>query len=83
MNCHSIDDSNKLLNIQDQHTEALGPNYEGCPCFTFDFGCCEDGLTIAKGPNKDECSGCQSSEFGCCEDGFTSAQGENMEGWMI
>ena len=70
----------KYLYFQDQHSPAEGENFAGCPCHTSDYGCCEDGVTLAGGPDKEECQGCEVSAFGCCPDGFTPAQGEDMEG---
>jgi hypothetical protein len=34
--------------LQDQHTVAKGPNFAGCPCETFDYGCCSDGVSVAQ-----------------------------------
>lgn len=51
----------------------------GCGCAYTKFGCCEDGKTIAQGPDKEGC-GCEASQFGCCADGITAAQGELFEG---
>ena len=65
---------------KDQNTPATGENYEGCPCQTFDYGCCKDGETVAQGPKKEGCSGCESSEYGCCPDNFTPATGPDAEG---
>ncbi len=53
---------------------------EGCPCDTYDFGCCPDGVSVAQGPKLEGCSGCESSDFGCCEDGFTAATGPDFQG---
>ena len=53
-----------------------GANQEGCPCYTFEHGCCSDGITKAQGHNLEGCADCSTSEFGCCPDNFTPA-GEN------
>ena len=53
-----------------------GANQEGCPCYTFEHGCCPDGITKAQGHNLEGCADCSTSEFGCCPDNFTPA-GEN------
>jgi hypothetical protein len=37
-----------VKNLQDQHTVAKGPNFAGCPCETFDYGCCSDGVSVAQ-----------------------------------
>lgn len=65
---------------QDQYTPASGPELAGCPCSTSDWGCCEDGLTVADGPNGEGCAGCAQSEHGCCPDAFTPASGPELEG---
>ena len=65
---------------QDQYTIALGPDLMGCPCGTSDFGCCEDGKTVAQGPNGEGCLGCHASEHGCCPDNFTPASGPDSGG---
>ncbi|KAH9487494.1 hypothetical protein Btru_075974, partial [Bulinus truncatus] len=48
------------------------------------YGCCYDGVTPAKGPNKVGCprliGGCRGTRYGCCKDGVTSARGSNKEG---
>lgn len=62
-----------------RYTPALGPGFEGCPCYTYQFGCCPDGKRFAKGPRQQGC-GCSESEFGCCTDGQTAATGPNSEG---
>lgn len=61
-----------------RYTPASGPNYEGCPCYTYQFGCCPDGKTIAKGPRQQGCS-CSDTEFGCCSDGETVADGNGCD----
>ena len=52
-------------------TKAVGSNFTGCPCETFAYGCCPDGITVAEGPNLEGCELNCSSEFGCCSDGIT------------
>lgn len=59
-------------------TNSLGPDGEGCPCWTSQFGCCPDGETQAEGPNLEGCGGCEASANGCCPDGFTPA-GKKLE----
>merc|ERR1712223_1295743 len=54
---------------------AQGLNQEGCPCHTFEFGCCPNGETQAQGSNLEGCDDCSTSEFGCCPDNFTPASG--------
>ena len=52
---------------------------EGCyTCDSYEFGCCEDGLTPASGKDFEGC-GCESSIYGCCLDGST-ATGDNFMG---
>ena len=68
------------MNFQDLNTPAQGINFTGCPCETFDHGCCSDGVSVAGGPNKENCPGCAESEFGCCPDNFTPANGPDMLG---
>ena len=69
-----------ICSCKDQYTFALGPNLEGCPCGTSEYGCCEDGKKVADGPNGEGCLGCQASEHGCCPDNFTPASGPGSEG---
>ena len=52
-------------------TEASGANLTGCPCESFTFGCCPDGVGISQGPNLEGCHLNCSSEHGCCPDGIT------------
>ena len=52
-------------------TNAVEANFTGCPCETFAYGCCPDGITVAQGPNLEGCELKCSSEFGCCSDGLT------------
>ncbi|XP_059156176.1 papilin-like [Physella acuta] len=53
-------------------------------CKTSTFGCCADGVTYAKGNNKQGCPPftglCSESRYGCCHDGVTAAKGENNKG---
>lgn len=59
---------------------ATGPNNEGCPaaCNYEPYGCCDDEITPAHGPNKEGC--CLNTVYGCCPDNILSAQGPNLEG---
>ena len=50
---------------------AQGANFTGCPCITFPYGCCPDGLTVAEGANLEGCGSNCSSQFGCCSDGIS------------
>ena len=50
---------------------------EGCD-ICGEFGCCEDGLTPALGPEHQGC-GCEASQYGCCLDG-SEARGEHFLG---
>lgn len=55
-------------------------------CAGSSYGCCGDGVTSAKGPNREGCpefniiGGCAGTRYGCCEDDVTSAEGPNREG---
>ena len=42
------------------------------------YGCCDDGITPAHGPNKEGC--CLNTLYGCCPDNVLSAQGPKLEG---
>lgn len=68
-----------LIYALHRHTPAQGGEFEGCPCHTYQFGCCPDGVTIATGPNLQGCV-CQQSKYGCCGDEVTAARGPNMDG---
>ena len=61
---------------------ARGPEYKGCekatPCKDSVWGCCEDLIHPAHGPNKEGC--CLSSTFGCCQDNINEAKGPNFDG---
>ena len=49
----------------------LGPNNEGCPCWTSKFGCCSDGVTTALGSDGEGCQDtCDDDDggLGCCQD---------------
>jgi hypothetical protein len=46
---------------------------QGCPCHTYEYGCCPDGESIARGPAQEGCT-CKDREFGCCPDRRTPAQ---------
>ena len=46
---------------------------QGCPCHTFEYGCCPDGESIARGPAQEGCT-CKDREFGCCPDRRTPSQ---------
>ncbi|GAB1602605.1 papilin-like, partial, partial [Argonauta hians] len=49
-------------------------------CASARYGCCEDGVTAARGPNYGGCPGCKHTQFGCCPDGATPAEGHNYAG---
>lgn len=63
-------------------------------CRRSSYGCCQDGVTAAIGPNQQGCSGtdgnlvirpdvrggCRQTRYGCCPDGVTAARGQNQEG---
>ncbi|GFO35486.1 papilin [Plakobranchus ocellatus] len=57
-------------------------------CQRSQYGCCTDGVTIARGPNDEGCpgqerpvvGGCAGTRHGCCADNVTSARGPNKEG---
>lgn len=59
---------------------ATGPGQQGCltPCKDQPFGCCQDNITPAHGPNKEGC--CLLETYGCCPDNVLTAQGPNLEG---
>ncbi|GAB5373207.1 hypothetical protein AAMO2058_001730600 [Amorphochlora amoebiformis] len=50
-------------------------------CHQSAYGCCVDGITVAKGPGKLGCDivtpgappSCERSKYGCCKDGITPA----------
>ncbi|XP_055847561.1 papilin isoform X3 [Episyrphus balteatus] len=47
------------------------------------YGCCNDGKTPARGPNKEGCALCLQEPYGCCSDGLTPAHGQNGEGCCL
>ncbi|CAL1531650.1 unnamed protein product [Lymnaea stagnalis] len=55
-------------------------------CAFSTYGCCNDGVTYATGPNKAGCprshliGGCKGTRYGCCSDGVTAARGTNNLG---
>ncbi|KAJ8308387.1 hypothetical protein KUTeg_013261 [Tegillarca granosa] len=50
-------------------------------CSDYSYGCCPDGVTVARGPNFEGCpNACQSTTYGCCDDGTSVALGPNQEG---
>ncbi len=63
-------------------TKAKGENFKGCekatPCKNAKWGCCEDLLNPAHGPDKEGC--CLNSEFGCCPDNISPAEGPDNKG---
>ncbi|KAK4336726.1 hypothetical protein RND71_043627 [Anisodus tanguticus] len=69
-------------------TEAAeGLNFKGCEmtlrddCEESNFGCCQDGKSIAFGPFQYGCIlDCSKTIYGCCHDNFTIALGSNYEG---
>ncbi|KAF9413443.1 hypothetical protein HW555_008335 [Spodoptera exigua] len=58
-------------------TELGGTTLELCS--SFEFGCCADNQTEAKGPDGQGCP-CNATEFGCCPDGVSPAKGTGNEG---
>ena len=47
------------------------------------YGCCDDGQTVAEGPNGEGCvqiASCADMLYGCCSDGLTPANGPDMAG---
>lgn len=58
----------------------------GCPmpetCKETKFGCCQDGVSPALGPDNEGCppSQCNFTLFGCCPDGVSIAEGNDYEG---
>lgn len=51
-------------------------------CKTYDFGCCWDNETEAKGPFGEGCpeaKTCNETKFGCCPDDVSPADGPNKE----
>ena len=59
---------------------ALGSDNYGCrmPCHDSIYGCCEDGITPAHGPNNEGC--CLSTPYKCCPDNSLPARGLNFYG---
>lgn len=59
---------------------ALGPDSYGCrmPCHESAYGCCEDDVTPAHGPNSEGC--CLSTPYKCCPDNILPARGPNFYG---
>lgn len=58
---------------------AEGKQDKDCaPCAQERFGCCQDNLTPAHGPNGEGC--CLETVFGCCQDNVNAARGPNLEG---
>ncbi|KAF4523767.1 hypothetical protein B566_EDAN013595 [Ephemera danica] len=52
-------------------------------CTETPFGCCNDGITKAKGPFKKGCKHpetCKESKHGCCDDGVSPALGPDAHG---
>lgn len=71
---------------------AKGPDNLGCPspdsCASTLYGCCPDGITVAKGEKFVGCDfvpahECLTSEYGCCPDGTKSAEGSGYEGCSL
>ncbi|CAH1637578.1 unnamed protein product [Spodoptera littoralis] len=64
-------------------TTAVGSTEVGSTtldlCSGFEFGCCADNQTEAKGPNGQGCL-CNATEFGCCPDYVSPAKGADSEG---
>lgn len=48
------------------------------------YGCCDDGVTEASGPDQQGCPGrradCETSRWQCCRDGVTKASGPDYLG---
>lgn len=59
---------------------AKGPNEQGCGCRSTELGCCEDGITPARGPGRGEGCDCTATTYGCCPDGNSTARGPRFEG---
>ena len=51
--------------------------FQGCPCYTYEYGCCPDGEAIARGPAQEGCT-CKDREYGCCPDRRTPAEVRNI-----
>ncbi|XP_012946540.1 papilin [Aplysia californica] len=66
--------------------KSIKPEGSSLTCEGSQYGCCADGRSYARGPNKDGCpeknliGGCAGTRHGCCEDGVTSARGPEKEG---
>ncbi|CAK9814021.1 Ppn [Anthophora quadrimaculata] len=59
---------------------ALGPANYNCPmpCKNSTYGCCDDGITPAHGPNREGC--CLSTQYKCCPDNILPARGPKFHG---
>nr|KAI8740359.1 papilin-like [Biomphalaria glabrata] len=74
----------------EDHSDSSPPEIPGSQavseCRYTTYGCCTDGVSVAKGPSMDGCpprrliGGCAGTRYGCCKDGITSARGRNKEG---
>ncbi|XP_077535962.1 uncharacterized protein LOC144148277 [Haemaphysalis longicornis] len=62
--------------------EVSGERAEGS-CEATKFGCCQDKIRAAKGPDFGGCGNCSDSLFGCCEDNTTFALGASGEGCCV
>lgn len=49
-------------------------------CAKEQFGCCDDNVTAAHGPNKEGC--CLYSQYGCCPDNIIPANGTSLQGTL-
>jgi len=61
-----------LISLSDILPECLSA------CAKEQFGCCDDNITAAHGPNKEGC--CLSSQYGCCPDNIVPANGPSLQG---
>ncbi|KAH9379321.1 hypothetical protein HPB48_007994 [Haemaphysalis longicornis] len=62
--------------------EQSGGRAEGS-CEATKFGCCQDKIREAKGPDFEGCGNCSDSLFGCCGDNTTFALGPSGEGCRV
>ncbi|CAB3380828.1 Hypothetical predicted protein [Cloeon dipterum] len=60
------------------HPVTTTPESHHSSCQQSRFGCCQDMLTPAHGPNREGC--CINSQYGCCPDNILPAGGPSLQG---